>query len=374
MAVVADPPQTLNPPLPTIRGYRPEIDGLSALAVVAALLAVMVLPVKAAVVATVLVVLLSGLLICALRPGTASYGWFSHRGVVALGLISYSLYLWHWGVLALSRWTIGIHWWSVPFQVLAMLLLAQLSYQLVEQPARQASISSKGLVVGAGLGILGLSALGVTALASKYSRSLFLLVNYPYEGLMNRSRNLPPGQRLDEPQYTGRHCHLEKTATRLPDHCRIQGRSDQTIYFVGNSHADHYRETHYLLSRGLGVSVEGITMSSCMLPRDPSQAECNSLQQQIAARVLRQLRPDDIVVVSNRFVISDEPVGWMKTRQSVQALNGFASSVLARGGHVVLIGPSPEFSIESRLCTRLWFRPSNPACEESMARFRKARL
>jgi peptidoglycan/LPS O-acetylase OafA/YrhL len=38
MAVVADPPQTLNPPLPTIRGYRPEIDGLRALAVVAVII------------------------------------------------------------------------------------------------------------------------------------------------------------------------------------------------------------------------------------------------------------------------------------------------------------------------------------------------
>ena len=28
------------------------------------------------------------------------------------------------GVLSISRWTIGIHWWSVPFQVALMLGLA----------------------------------------------------------------------------------------------------------------------------------------------------------------------------------------------------------------------------------------------------------
>lgn len=341
--------------------------------VVAAMVGVMFLPVAAAVPATIIVVVLSGALIAGLRRGTGAYSFFAHEQIVGIGLMSYSLYLWHWGVLAISRWTIGIHWWSVPFQVLAMVLLAQLSYRLVEQPARQASIPSKRVVVGAGLGIIGVAALGVTALASKYSRSLFLLVKYPHEELMNRSRNYPLEQRIDEPQYTGRHCHLEKTATRLPDHCRIQGRSGQTLFFVGNSHADHYRETHYLLSRGLGVTVEGITMSSCMLPKDPSQSECNTLQQQVAAGVLARMQRNDIVVVSNRFVISDEPVGWMKTRQSVQALNGFASAVFSRGGHVVLIGPSPEFSIESRLCTRLWFRPSNPACEESLITFRRAR-
>ncbi len=353
--------------------FQQSLQRLPLLPVVAAMVGVMLLPINFGVIATILTVLLSGFLIAGLRQGTPSFSFLSHETLVGLGLRSYSLYLWHWGVLAMSRWTIGIHWWSVPFQVLSMLLLAQLSYRWIEQPARQASVPSKRVVVGAGLGAIGLVALGVTALASRYSRSLFLLVKYPHEGLMNRSRNYPLDQRIAEPQYTGRNCHLEKLATRLPDHCRIQGRSVQTIFFVGNSHADHYRETHYLLSRGLGVTVEGITMSSCMLPWDPSQTECNTLQQQVAARVLARMRRNDIVVVSNRFVISDEPLGWMKTRQSVQALNQFASAVFSRGGHLVLIGPSPEFSIEARLCTRLWFRPSNPACEESLTTFRRAR-
>ena len=37
--------------------------------------------------------------------------------IIFSGNISYSLYLWHWGILVLSRWTIGIHSWTIPFQI-----------------------------------------------------------------------------------------------------------------------------------------------------------------------------------------------------------------------------------------------------------------
>ena len=38
MVAVADPSRTLNTPVQTIRGYRPEIDGLRALAVIAVII------------------------------------------------------------------------------------------------------------------------------------------------------------------------------------------------------------------------------------------------------------------------------------------------------------------------------------------------
>ena len=72
--------------------------------------------------------------------------------MVFIGCISYSLYLWHWTVLSVSRWTVGIHWWSVPFQISLMLLLAIWSYGCVERPLRHAKWSSihwKSIAYGA---------------------------------------------------------------------------------------------------------------------------------------------------------------------------------------------------------------------------------
>lgn len=65
--------------------------------------------------------------------------WLSRREVVFVGLISYSLYLWHWPLFAFSNyWQIFAHapWlrWAMP---LIAVLLAYLSWRFVEIPFRR---------------------------------------------------------------------------------------------------------------------------------------------------------------------------------------------------------------------------------------------
>ena len=106
-----------------------------------------------ATVSTIAVVVLLAVLIAALKKQARAYAFFTHSKVVYIGLISYSLYLWHWGVLSISRWTIGIHWWSVPFQVALMLGLSVASYRWIETPLRKGNWFEKRwmtLVVGGG--------------------------------------------------------------------------------------------------------------------------------------------------------------------------------------------------------------------------------
>jgi len=90
---------------------------------------------------TIAIVLLTSMLIATIRPRTLCQSILSHPSATYVGRISYSLYLWHWGVLALSRWTVGIHPWSVPIQLGLMFLLADASYRYVENPLRRAEWS-----------------------------------------------------------------------------------------------------------------------------------------------------------------------------------------------------------------------------------------
>jgi hypothetical protein len=112
------------------------------LPVAAALVAVLFAPLEYAVGATIAAVLLTGLLLACLRPSTACYSVFSSAPATYVGRISYSLYLWHWGVLVLSRFTIGIHAWSAPLQIAAMAAMAMFSYHFVEVPLRRAPWSA----------------------------------------------------------------------------------------------------------------------------------------------------------------------------------------------------------------------------------------
>jgi hypothetical protein len=68
--------------------------------------------------------------------------WFasalSHRAVVFVGKISYSLYLWHWPLLAFAHYALGRELCNTVLAATALLivLLSLASYHLIEQPLR----------------------------------------------------------------------------------------------------------------------------------------------------------------------------------------------------------------------------------------------
>lgn len=109
---------------------------LSAL-VLFVIVGIMFLPASFANASTPVVVFMTALLLFLLQKGGFAFSFLNSTVCVKVGLMSYSLYLWHWGVLVLSRLTIGIHWWTVPFQLLTIALLSIFSYRFIEQPFRR---------------------------------------------------------------------------------------------------------------------------------------------------------------------------------------------------------------------------------------------
>ena len=90
------------------------LEKVPPLLVLLLIIGIMFLQNSLATASTIAVVVLSIILIASLKKQTIAFTFFTHPRVVYIGLISYSLYLWHWGILAISHWTIGVHWWSLP--------------------------------------------------------------------------------------------------------------------------------------------------------------------------------------------------------------------------------------------------------------------
>lgn len=125
------------------------------------------------------ITLVTILLIYFVQPETIAYNIFSSRPFVYVGLISYSLYLWHWGVLILSKWTVGIHLWSLPIQVLLMVFMAAISYHYIEQPFRKYSWSGNRLIT-----------IGYGATAAVFVSGLILLLLNPLSGTLYTGKRL----------------------------------------------------------------------------------------------------------------------------------------------------------------------------------------
>jgi peptidoglycan/LPS O-acetylase OafA/YrhL len=149
------------PPLPL---------GLGALL---ALVGVMALPRPFGALPVAAAVALTALLLAVLRPGSGAHGLLSGPPLLFLGLISYSLYLWHWSVLTLARWTVGVNATTLPLLVVLMLGLAVLSWRLVEEPLRRGTwwperwqVVATGALLAAGsaAALQGLTRYGAAAL------------------------------------------------------------------------------------------------------------------------------------------------------------------------------------------------------------------
>jgi hypothetical protein len=59
-------------------------------------------------------------LITTLRPDHLLHRLLTARLLLLTGAMSYSLYLWHWSVVAIAHWTIGIHRFTAPFPLAAI--------------------------------------------------------------------------------------------------------------------------------------------------------------------------------------------------------------------------------------------------------------
>lgn len=98
----------------------------------------------------------------------------SWRPLVFVGLISYSLYLWHWPLLVFVKYRQGMEplgVGQVPVLIVASLLLAVFSYRWVEQPFRRwrkdgGASSRSGVFAASGVGALLLAGSGVVLAAT----------------------------------------------------------------------------------------------------------------------------------------------------------------------------------------------------------------
>ncbi len=162
----------------------------------------------------------------------------SVRPIVFIGLISYSLYLWHWPVIVFFQL-----WWVKPIGgagVLGLILIScatgTLSWYFIERPFRQKRIAASPIVLRgvalasmAGFCVLGIGLIASDGMAFAFPKEIVRLANYLHYH--------------ERTAYRRGTCFIDSHTSPLSDFaattCLARSHVKPNLLVIGDSHAAH---------------------------------------------------------------------------------------------------------------------------------------
>lgn len=330
------------------------------------LVAIFFLPESFPVLGTILACAMACAVVAFVWRGECGGGVLRNRFVQRIGILSYSLYLWHWLVICISRWTIGISLKTAPFQLAIIFGLAFLSYQYVENPLRRRVWFGRPIyTIATGLAVM-ISSAALILVANRLQVPAFSGVS---KLVSATDIGIEPGYRSPMTHRLVDNCSMQKVwsedaatlARRVADCSAGPKDSLINLIFMGDSHALDLFPTADAFAQSGIARVTNLYETSCSLP-PPNNDEPRC---QLSLKFVDAL-PDAHSFPSRRsFVV-------IRNNISPKAIDGSLSSfkkrmepvvrsLVARGYAVVYFAPSPKYySVgPDALCSIQWFRPAS---------------
>ena len=358
------------------------LERVPPLLVVLAMIGVMFLPVAAAVPATISVVVLSAVLISCLKKGTAAYKFFTLEKVVYIGLISYSLYLWHWTVLAISRWTIGVTWWSaLPFLAI-IYACAIASYEWIEKPFRSRKYANPFWIFSFGATSLIATAGTVAALSNPIISQKLILdrgdIATFQRGRQSQVNYIGPVTKRKNVNCSIAAHSLSKLSIRSSiRNCfwEEEGANKKLpiVAILGDSHAHQLFPIAEEIAKKKGMSVLNFAYWGCLVPQDPAsttESKCKDVNK-VPMWVFEELRRPVIFVIAS---IADPVLQFPSNFEQKAKASAFKTAfkdVLSHGNYLIVVAPNPKFlgfdNTVSDICGRGGLTRLNPLCSKENA-------
>lgn len=309
---------------------------------------------------------------------------------VWIGKRSYSLYLWHWPVLVIMRWTIGLnHSWLIAVAMACTFALATLSYRFIEKPLRH-NLWIEGRTKWVRItGFILLPVIGLLFVTHLFDNR----VRYSLSRVVKSSVDWYVGAQMPYPNVGDRSCEVSiewhgiagGTESRyVPRECQDKT-TKKKIFVLGDSHAGMLAPLFDQIAAEEGVQVSIFSYPGCSfidfnapmaVPHRPPG--CLEFTSAVAQQTVKSASPGDIVLLSslriqrygdqwasfNRPDMYDfmyNPQAMPLRLAAVEDANKWLQPFADQQLNVVFTGPTPVFQAPAFRCAD-WFNAINPIC------------
>jgi len=342
------------------------------LACLIALISIFFLPISPSATWSFLAVLPAAVLM--LGPNGPHYNQLlSFTGMVSIGRISYSLYLWHWPVISLTSMLFKPTLRLLVIQLILTFMFAILSFYFVERPLRESPIlrHSRKLFAGAAGALFSCMILiyGLLVLTNPKPLSTAVFNKLP------EAFPAWPGS----PYPHAPHCVIDHTRQWYlkPDtlaKCTLKptNSGQPTIWVIGDSHAGHLRGLLRELHSRAGYGIHLVEIPGLAFPIQrglsfPSQEE-------LFERIKANLKRGDVIVLSRLLLTRDgliRPVSDLDTWLS--DVESFSDAMQPLGVSITVVAPLPIFRFTSISVCRPVSNSDSTPCDENRSEMIEAR-
>jgi hypothetical protein len=170
----------------------------------------------------------------------------SHRVVVFFGLISYSLYLWHWPIIVFYKYYFKVTHLSIYetlFLLSLLILLSFLSLKLIENRFRQEKVSTKNVFI--------------------YYFFIPFIAIYAISGYISYKSGIPQRFGLTEEMSSVETIGCHDSLAEQTCYLSKQNNSKHKVLVIGDSHAGHFSNFFAKIGRKLGITFIDASPSGC---------------------------------------------------------------------------------------------------------------
>ncbi|WP_417494738.1 acyltransferase family protein [Maricaulis sp.] len=302
----------------------------------------------------------AGLLLTGALGGSSLSRALTFRPFVWIGLISYSLYLWHWPVLAFARYVTGeLNLVQQGLAFLVMVGLSWMSFQWVEGPLRRTRASFKSVFMTHFLLPTACLALAVIGIRATDGFGVWQFNAGYVQRLAQLERDNMPSTAAS---YICQGPYLDHDDVTLPA-CRINSIDEPRALLWGDSNAGHYVGTIRQIAEHLGFGFRNIAHSACppLLEHAPEFANprtADGCAQSIAATLEVLDQYPSVILAAN----------WENhlNQWGDRFLNEVGATITelrSRGVDVLVVGRLPQLQAVDHDCERKRLRLGFMDCD-----------